>query len=56
MYVSGIPRSDWLKALDAMLTTQPEKGAISASSESEGEGAESPPGIREGLGKKGGDR
>jgi len=34
-----VPRSDWLKAVDARPTTQPEEGAISASSESRVEGA-----------------
>ena len=37
-YFSGMPRNDWPKAVDAMPTTQPEEGAVSASSKSEGEG------------------
>ena len=52
----GMWRSDWPKAVDARLTTQPEESVISASSESRGGGAgqkESPLGIREGSGKKG---
>ena len=31
-YFSGVPRSDWPKAVDARPTTQPEEGAVSASS------------------------
>ena len=49
-YFSGMPRRDWPKAVDARRTTQPEEGAISASSESEDEGAswkEGPPPISE---------
>ena len=58
-YFLGMPRSDWPKAVDARPTIQPEEGAISASFESEGEGAgrkESPPGIGETSGEKGGER
>ena len=45
-----MPRSDWLKVVDAWPTTQPEEGAASASSESKVEGAgwmESPPQVSE---------
>ena len=57
VYFSGVPRSDWLEAVDTRPTTQPEEGAVRTSSESECEGAgqkESPPGIRESSGEKGG--
>ncbi|XP_066314088.1 secreted RxLR effector protein 161-like [Miscanthus floridulus] len=37
-YFSGVPRSDWPKAVDAWPTTQLEEGAVSTSSESKGEG------------------
>ena len=50
MYFSGMPRSDWLKAVDAWPATQPKEGAISASSESKGVDAgqmESPPPVLE---------
>ena len=43
-------RSDWLKAVDAQLTTQPEEGAVSTSLESKGRDAgrkESPPWVLE---------
>ena len=59
MYFSGVLKSDWPEAVDARPTTQSEEGAIRTSSESRGEGAgqkESPPGIRESSGEKGGKR
>ena len=54
-YFLGVPRSERLEAVDARLTTRLEKGAVSTSSESRGEDAgqkQSPPGIRESLGKR----
>ena len=34
MYFSGVPRGDWLQAVDARPPTQPEEGAVSISLES----------------------
>ena len=51
----SMPRSDWPKAVDAKPTTQPEEGAISALSESKGEGAgrrECPPVSEKVWGKR----
>ena len=54
-YFSGVPRSNRPKAVDARPTTQPEEGAVSASSESEDKGAgrkEGPPPILEKVREK----
>ena len=56
-YFLRVPRSEWLEAVDARLITQPEGGVVSTSSKSRDKGAgreESPPGIRESSGEKGG--
>ena len=50
VYFSGMPRSEWLDAVDARMTTQPEEGAISTSSKYGGDGAGqrwSPPPVLE---------